>query len=399
MWIRYNPAAKYYEKSDNNGASWSQLPMSANSITEGTFPPSVVPPIDTTYIAYKNQTNTFTVDQRISTSYYPSLVFRDDDAPFDTKDWWIRHDGTYLVFQKVNDANSVIQSQPLLLAPDGSISVGLSATIGQDLTANRNIRAINNLKVDCNLFCGAQGTVGAPGDMSVSQASGTIGTLYFGTDGGSYHHRNGPVQYYMSSGGYHYFYQGIRSAGYCYMAGLALGADVTPFAVGDLVLARNGASNIGTIYFGSGQGSYIYFDGSQMHYGGIPRVNINGHLVVSGNIHSVGGWLYPSYENSTINTSHYFSGHTYYGLFTNSQLYVTGYVWTVGIINHASTLAERKALRAKVEQLPDRDSWVIQGVRFGDARDDPTAATLGPASGFIHAKDEDDNDIRIPYWR
>lgn len=70
MWIRYNPALKYYEKSDNNGASWAQLPMSASSITEGTFPPGVIPaPIPPTRpnlpgeIAYEDEVNTFNQPQ------------------------------------------------------------------------------------------------------------------------------------------------------------------------------------------------------------------------------------------------------------------------------------------------------------------------------------------------
>lgn len=139
MWIRYNPALKYYEYSNNNGASWAQLPMSAASITEGNIgsDPIYVGPdtpaanyemwYDTddptiSLVAMKNQANVFTDDQIIQCAS-PGLRLNDPAGAVDQKNFTIRCIGQNLYFFTVSDAGSGI-NQPLLLKREGDIVVG-----------------------------------------------------------------------------------------------------------------------------------------------------------------------------------------------------------------------------------------------------------------------------------
>lgn len=242
MWIRYNPALKYYEKSDNNGASWSQLPLSASSITEGTFPPGVG---ITGNIAYTDKSNLFTLDQYIQTSYYPSLIFSNISLPVDSKNWWIRNTNAQtLEFHAINDANTLIQSVPLALTRDGS------ARIAVHLTAmNGTIRA--------------QGARGAPPG-------------------------SGP--------GIELFYQG-QGFLHCY--------DI----------------NAGTY-----PPIMIYTSGG---------VNVSHHLAVGtyltvGQYISSTGVMYPGRVDGSglAQTAWYIAGHSSYGLYSNTGLYLAGGIWT-----------------------------------------------------------------------
>lgn len=61
MWQRWNSGTKIFEKSSDNGASWTPLGLDAAIITQGTFSPSVLG-----NVAIKDQPNTFTADQTVA---------------------------------------------------------------------------------------------------------------------------------------------------------------------------------------------------------------------------------------------------------------------------------------------------------------------------------------------
>jgi len=114
MWQRYNQTTHIFEKSINNGASWTPMPIAASGI-EGTLGKANLPAT----IAYEDEGNIFTVDQKIRTGYYPSLVLENNGLAVDSRNWWIRNDQSgNLTFQAINDANSNIIAQPLYLGRD-----------------------------------------------------------------------------------------------------------------------------------------------------------------------------------------------------------------------------------------------------------------------------------------
>jgi hypothetical protein len=55
MWKRWHPTTHIWERSSDNGATWSPLPLNAASINEGVISAARLPP----YIAYANVNNNF----------------------------------------------------------------------------------------------------------------------------------------------------------------------------------------------------------------------------------------------------------------------------------------------------------------------------------------------------
>lgn len=64
MWQRWNQTTHIFEKSDNNGGSWTPLGLSADIITEG----ALAKARQHAQVAYKDEANTFTLNQLISKS-------------------------------------------------------------------------------------------------------------------------------------------------------------------------------------------------------------------------------------------------------------------------------------------------------------------------------------------
>ena len=117
MWQRYNQNSHIFEKSVDNGVNWSPLPLNASILNEGSLPPALLGPV-----AYTNVSNVFTVDQWITTGYYPSLIISNQSAPADNHNWWIRNEtGGNLSIQAINDASTIIQSIPLILLRSGTM--------------------------------------------------------------------------------------------------------------------------------------------------------------------------------------------------------------------------------------------------------------------------------------
>jgi hypothetical protein len=71
MWQRYNQGTHIFEKSLDNGASWTPMPINA-SVLEGTAPPGVVPQ----NIAFTNVTNVFSLYQNVPYLVVGSLGLR-----------------------------------------------------------------------------------------------------------------------------------------------------------------------------------------------------------------------------------------------------------------------------------------------------------------------------------
>ena len=68
MWERYNQTTHIFEKSVDNGGSWTPLGLSAAIITEGTFPSGRLP----ANVAYKDVDNNFTVAQSVPQIQFPA---------------------------------------------------------------------------------------------------------------------------------------------------------------------------------------------------------------------------------------------------------------------------------------------------------------------------------------
>jgi len=132
VWQRWNQTTHIFEKSENNGASWVPLPLSASIITEGAIPG----------VAYTAVQNNFTSRQIIYPSsgspnpYYgleiqgcpqiggdhPGMIFNSTNQPLDGKKWRIVAYQGSLSIEALNDAETGVLATPITCRRDGTLT-------------------------------------------------------------------------------------------------------------------------------------------------------------------------------------------------------------------------------------------------------------------------------------
>lgn len=111
MWQRWVAATKIFEKSSDNGASWTPLGLDASIITQGVFDPARLPAVSLpANVAYKNINNNFSTTQNINGGLVVSNdlnvssgIIQTYPAParrieLDTAHLYERHRRTYKLF-------------------------------------------------------------------------------------------------------------------------------------------------------------------------------------------------------------------------------------------------------------------------------------------------------------
>jgi hypothetical protein len=279
-------------------------------------------------------------DIYVRSGWYPSVVFGNQAMAVDAKNWWVRHqnDGQFVV-QAINDANTVIQSTPLILSRAGNM------TVQEGLTAKSALLSVPaGIGATLTLREGAQ-------DFAIQLGSG-----YFRLNSSNY----GQV-YYMDMAG-SCVASGNISAGGFIQANSALyaGAALTIGGPPSLSASTTTALKISTqstvhIDFGGYMGEdyaawmQVKVNGQNTSYplrinplGGLVTiggpltvngaVNINSSIVAALNIHTKNGaYLYPGrtdVADGNIQGSWFLSSHGAYGLYCNTGLYVAGNVWS-----------------------------------------------------------------------
>lgn len=171
MWIRYNPALKYYEYSNNNGSTWAQLPMSAASITEGSIP---LPP----NVAYTNINNNFSVDQSIVSSD-PILYLVDTAQAAGYRHFRLINSEQNLYIQATDEVGSSVAY--LRMSRGGQFVVGDRLSVGTQLAPPNS------------------------GDLVIARNNNSnSGALYFGSNpaGGAYLFRATDGNYVLAGGAF-----------------------------------------------------------------------------------------------------------------------------------------------------------------------------------------------------
>lgn len=169
MWIRYNPALKYYEYSNNNGSTWAQLPMSAASITEGSIP---LPP----NVAYTNINNSFSVNQSIVSSD-PTLYLVDTAQAAGYRHFRLINSGQYFYIQSTDEVGNGVAY--LRMSRGGHFVVADRLSVGTTVPPPN------------------------PGDLVIARNNNSnSGAIYFGSNpaGGAYLFRGTDGNYILSGG-------------------------------------------------------------------------------------------------------------------------------------------------------------------------------------------------------
>lgn len=101
MWQRWEPTAKIFEKSSDDGGSWTPLGLDAAIITQGTFAAGRLPAT----VMYTNAANVVSVSRGIQLeTAIPSMDFKETGAAADAKYWnWLVTGGKFYL-QKRTDA-------------------------------------------------------------------------------------------------------------------------------------------------------------------------------------------------------------------------------------------------------------------------------------------------------
>ena len=143
MWQRYNQTTHIFEKSTNDGASWTPLGLSADIITEGVFNAARIPASGKAQlpssVAYEDETNDFQLTQYFRSKIFsmndvypqleirgttPLMQFYDASGGADAKIARIYGYLGALTFDFLNDAQTVSQASPLQLYRSGVIRIG-----------------------------------------------------------------------------------------------------------------------------------------------------------------------------------------------------------------------------------------------------------------------------------
>src|SRR5262245_13081307 len=128
MWQRWNQTTHIFEKSIDNGSSWTPLGLNASIITEGRLTSGRNP-------------NPLLEDLVVQTAFHPSYVLTNTAAPADNRKWWLRinQTGEFIIHQ-INDANTIILRECMKINPSGAtyfqgdVNVGIDAAKGNLFT-------------------------------------------------------------------------------------------------------------------------------------------------------------------------------------------------------------------------------------------------------------------------
>jgi len=151
MWQRYNVAGRIFEKSVDNGATWTQLELNASIITHGNLSADR----DWITTAYTDVRNAFTQRQELSFGV-PSLVWNDTSQPANQKKFEIIQATQFLYLQAINDAENTatgsvridrsgnVQLSGGLTLPNSATPIGRTTTYTPTFTADGVASSLGN---------------------------------------------------------------------------------------------------------------------------------------------------------------------------------------------------------------------------------------------------------------
>jgi hypothetical protein len=128
VWERWNQFTKIFEKSTNNGASWTPLGLDASIITQGQIDPARLPTADPN-IAYTNVNNQFTAYQNINADA-ARIQLNDTSAAVDKRKFEILSLAQEAWFHFINDAETAQESIPLKLTRTGDAHISANVRAG-----------------------------------------------------------------------------------------------------------------------------------------------------------------------------------------------------------------------------------------------------------------------------
>jgi hypothetical protein len=129
MWQRWNQSTHIFEKSTDNGSSWSPLGLNASIITEGVMDPARLPPVTPlpANIAYTHVNNYF-VPQTLQSGNIINganmlTTYVDPGAPAGAKVWrTLQYQGTDAIrFECLSDDQTAVTKTPLMISRGGGL--------------------------------------------------------------------------------------------------------------------------------------------------------------------------------------------------------------------------------------------------------------------------------------
>jgi hypothetical protein len=134
QWIRWNPTTHIFEYSTDNGSSFNPLPLNASSITEGVFPPAVIPGGSGASLTAPNTwlgLNTYSGTQ-------PSIRFNETDAAAGSKNWEIMAEGAALYLGRILSDAGVATANLMSLDRGGNLTLSAVGAGIHNFNANYN---------------------------------------------------------------------------------------------------------------------------------------------------------------------------------------------------------------------------------------------------------------------
>lgn len=130
MWQRWNQSTHIFEKSDNDGASWTPLPLNASSFTEGNLDRARLPPL----VAMTDLQNTFSalqiVDQLTVKGAFSILNFYTTNAGVDAKKSRLLCYGDGALRWEIFSDTDVFQGTPFYITRGGYMTLAGATLLG-----------------------------------------------------------------------------------------------------------------------------------------------------------------------------------------------------------------------------------------------------------------------------